>query len=176
MIRRLRLLVSAVLFAVLGAAAGRLAADFRRQRAAGEEPRLNPDRVELRPRDVVPGIVAAMRVSGRPWSWLHIPPWLAAFAVNFGIAAYARELAPLGRAAGIDIGGADLGGADPGGTQMGDAGDAAADAVADGWPDAAEASSTAGNGGSARPDAGPADERPAAAEPSSESGFTAFAQ
>ena len=161
MIRRLRLLVSAVLFAVLGAAAGRLAADFRRQRAAGEQPHIDLDRVELRPRDVVPGIVAAMRVSGRPWSWLHIPPWLAAFTVNFCIAAWGRELGPLGRAAGIN---------------MGDVDDAAAGDEAEAWPGAPAEPATAGNGGPAGPDADPSDERPAAPGAAPESGFTSSAQ
>lgn len=93
MLDRLRQFAIAVIFGVLGAIAGRLAADFRRQQAAGEQP--SPpslDGINLKPQDVVPGIVAAMRVTNRPWSWLHIPPWFAAFAVNFGVVAFAREL------------------------------------------------------------------------------------
>ena len=99
MARRLRTLLFALLFAVLGAVAGRVANDIRRQRAAGEQPRLDLDGINLRPRDIAPGVVAAMRVSSRPWSLLHIPPWMAAFSVNFAIAAFARELGPLGRMA-----------------------------------------------------------------------------
>ncbi len=99
MIRRLRTLLFALLFAVLGAVAGRVASDIRRQQAAGEEPQLNLDGINLRPRDIAPGVVAAMRVSSRPWSLLHIPPWMAAFSINFAIAAFARELGPLGRMA-----------------------------------------------------------------------------
>ena len=98
MFRRLRQLIVAVLFGVLGAAAGRAFVDLRRQQEAGEQPSLSSlslDRINVRPQDVVPGIVAAMRVTNRPWSWLHIPPWIAAFAVNFGLVAFARELGSL---------------------------------------------------------------------------------
>ena len=93
MMRRLRQFVIAVIFGALGAVAGRLAADFRRQQAAGEPPSPpNLDGINVKPQDIVPGIVAAMRMTSRPWSWLHIPPWFAAFAVNFGILAFADEL------------------------------------------------------------------------------------
>jgi hypothetical protein len=98
MFRRLRQLIVAVLFGVLGAAAGRAFVDLRRQQEAGEQPSvssLSLDRINVRPQDVVPGIVAAMRVTNRPWSWLHVPPWIAAFAVNFGLVAFARELGSL---------------------------------------------------------------------------------
>ena len=99
MFRRLRTLLFALLFAAMGAVAGRVVSDIRRQQAAGEEPRLNLDGINLRARDIAPGVVAAMRVSSRPWSLLHIPPWMAAFSVNFAIGAFARELGPLGRMA-----------------------------------------------------------------------------
>ena len=98
MFRRLRQLVIAVIFGVLGAAAGRAFVDLRRQRQSGEPsetPTLSLDRISVRPQDVAPGIVAAMRVTNRPWSWLHIPPWLAAFAINFALVAFARELASM---------------------------------------------------------------------------------
>ena len=36
-----------------------------------------------------------MRVRDRPWSWLHIPSWLAAFAVNFAVAAVGSDLQKL---------------------------------------------------------------------------------
>ncbi len=104
MFRRLRLLIAAVLFAALGAIAGRVVADIRRQQAAGEPPHLDIDRITVRPRDIAPGVVAAMRVSGRPWSWLHVPPWLAAFGVNFAITAFAREFTSPGSADDGDIG------------------------------------------------------------------------
>jgi hypothetical protein len=43
----------------------------------------------------MPGLVAALRVHDRPWSFLHIPSWLAAFTVNFAFTALGRELGPL---------------------------------------------------------------------------------
>lgn len=92
MLRTLRNAVLAVIFAALGAAAGRIAADLRRQIAAGQEPRIDLDRIDVRGRDVVPGLVAAMRVRSGPWSYLHVPAWLAAFTVNFVLAAFAGEL------------------------------------------------------------------------------------
>ena len=98
MFRRLSQFIVAVTFGVLGAAAGRAFVDLRKQQQAGEEstlPTLSLDRINVRPQDVAPGVVAAMRVTSRPWSWLHIPPWLAAFAINFGLVAFARELHSL---------------------------------------------------------------------------------
>ncbi|MEE8337098.1 MAG: hypothetical protein V3R95_03470 [Dehalococcoidia bacterium] len=98
MFRRLSQFVVAVTFGVLGAAAGRAFVDLRKQQQAGEQPALpalSLDRIKVRPQDVAPGVVAAMRVTSRPWSWLHIPPWLAAFAINFGLVAFARELNSL---------------------------------------------------------------------------------
>ena len=103
MFRHLRLMIAAVLFAALGAVAGRVVADIRRQQAAGETPHLYVDRITVRPRDIAPGVVAAMRVSGPPWSWLHVPPWMAAFGVNFAIAAFGGEFASLGLAGGGDL-------------------------------------------------------------------------
>jgi hypothetical protein len=100
MLRRLRSLLLIALGAVAGALAGRLAAELRRRSEAGEElggalgsVSLNPR--TLSPRELVPGIVAAVRVRDVPWSYLHLPSWLAALAVNFGTAALARELAQL---------------------------------------------------------------------------------
>lgn len=100
MLRRLRSLLLIALGAVAGALAGRLAAELRRRSEAGEKlggaldsVSLNPR--TLSPRELVPGIVAAVRVRDVPWSYLHLPSWLAALAVNFGAAALARELAQL---------------------------------------------------------------------------------
>lgn len=98
MLAKLRQFVIAVIFGVLGAVVGRLVSDFRRQQAAGEPPSPpNLDGIDIKPQDVVPGIVAAMRVTSRPWSWFHIPPWLAAFAVNFCVVAFAGELRSIER-------------------------------------------------------------------------------
>ncbi len=98
MFRRISQFIVAVTFGVLGAAAGRAFVELRKQQQAGEQltaSSLSLDRITVRPQDVAPGIVAAMRVTSRPWSWLHIPPWLAAFAINFGLVAFARELSSL---------------------------------------------------------------------------------
>ena len=107
MFRRLRTLVLVLIFAVLGAVAGRVAADMRRQSEAGQQPRVDLDAINLRPQDVVPGLVAAMRVRNRPWSFLHIPAWFAALCVNFGVAAVGRDLGAMRRMAagfGLDLG------------------------------------------------------------------------
>ncbi len=93
--RRVFTIVFTLLAAVAGAFAGRFAADMRRQPSTDhlDEPDSPPN--SIRPRDVVPGLIAALRVGDRPWSFLHIPPWLAAFAVNFGLGALAGDLEPL---------------------------------------------------------------------------------
>src|SRR5690606_26043454 len=79
--------------AIAGAAAGRAFAEARRRAEAGEDPTaIDLDSVRLRPQDLVPGVVAAFRVREAPWSWLHVPAWLAAFAVNFGASALAGDL------------------------------------------------------------------------------------
>jgi hypothetical protein len=91
--RRIRTLIFVIIAAVGGAILGRMAADARRQREAGES--FQPGAVQLKPQDLIPGIVAAMRVRDRPWSWLHIPSWLAAFAVNFAVGAIGSDLQRL---------------------------------------------------------------------------------
>ena len=95
MISRLLAIIFAVVAAVLGAALGKAAANARRQAQAGEAVRLDIEAVSVRPKDVMPGLVAALRVRDRPWSFLHVPSWFAAFAVNFAFAALGRELGPL---------------------------------------------------------------------------------
>ena len=95
MFRRIRGFIFAIAFAVLGAVLGRVVARLRRQAQAGEAMRLDMDAITIRPKDVIPGIIAAMRVRERPWSFLHLPSWLAAFSVNFAFAALAREFGPL---------------------------------------------------------------------------------
>ncbi|MPZ99850.1 MAG: hypothetical protein GEU80_11045 [Dehalococcoidia bacterium] len=108
--RRLRTLVFVLLAAIAGAAAGRLFAEARRRAEAGEDPTaIDLESVRLRPQDVVPGVVAAFRVGEAPWSWLHVPTWLAAFAVNFGAAALAGDLQKI-RATFEESGLADFGG------------------------------------------------------------------
>ncbi len=96
MLRRLRNLILVIIFAALGAVAGRVAAEARSRQRAGQEPAgVDLAAITLRPRDVIPGIAVAMRVGRRPWSFLHIPPWLAAFATNFGVAMYGSEIESL---------------------------------------------------------------------------------
>ncbi len=154
MFRRLRLLVATVLFAALGALAGRIIADIRRQQAAGETPHLDIDSITLRPRDIAPGVVAAMRVNGPPWSWLHAPPWLAAFAVSFATAAFAREFGPRRRGGHGEV--APIEPAEPAPAWSAAAPESATDDTANGTPAAGED--------------GPA------TEPAAGSGFTAFTQ
>ncbi|MDA1062470.1 MAG: hypothetical protein O2895_06150 [Chloroflexi bacterium] len=98
MFRKLRIVLIAVGFAVLGAAAGRLAADLRRRREQGEPLEITREAAMPRPQEVVPGLVAALRVRDRPWVYLQIPGWFAAFAVNFAFSALGRELRPFARA------------------------------------------------------------------------------
>ena len=93
MLRGLRNLILVIVFAALGAVAGRVAAEARSRQRAGQQPAdIDLAAITLRPRDVVPGIAVAMRVGRRPWSFLHVPPWIAAFATNFGVAMYGSEI------------------------------------------------------------------------------------
>jgi len=103
MLRALRVVVLGVAGAVAGALGGHIAADIRRQLEAGLSPSIDPARIELRPRDVVPGLLAALRSGDRPWSYLHIPAWFVAFAVNFALGAFSEELEPVRKAAGLDL-------------------------------------------------------------------------
>ncbi|MEZ4553926.1 MAG: hypothetical protein R3B59_08465 [Dehalococcoidia bacterium] len=94
---RLFKILFAVAAGVAGALAGRYVARLRHKPAHEFEAEAQGALSEpaLRPRDVIPGLIAALRVHDRPWSYLHIPAWLAAFAVNFGLAAAGREFGPL---------------------------------------------------------------------------------
>ncbi len=96
----LRSVVLTLIFALLGAAAGRAFAEQRRRSEEGE-----PDLMDEGPeavlevalaqptaQELVPGLVAATRVGHRPWSFLGIPPWAAAFAVNFLVTALGGSL------------------------------------------------------------------------------------
>jgi hypothetical protein len=92
-VKRIRTIVLIILAAVLGALAGRAFAEMRERREAGLDPAgLDPSRIRLRPQEVVPGVVAGFRMGDAPWSWLHIPGWMAAFAVNFAGVALSRDL------------------------------------------------------------------------------------
>lgn len=100
-LRRLRSALLIVLAAVVGALLGRLATELRHRSETGEEltgalHEISLDPRTLSPRELVPGIVAAVRVHDVPWSYLHVPPWLAALSVNCGAAVLARELAQIG--------------------------------------------------------------------------------
>jgi hypothetical protein len=96
MLRRLRFLFFVALAAVAGAVAGRIAAEARRRQEAGESPAgLDLSKITIRVQDLVPGAVAAVRVRDTPWSWLHVPSWLAAFAVNFAVAAVGGDFSRL---------------------------------------------------------------------------------
>ena len=98
MIRRLRRAILIVVYALAGAVGGRIAMDLRRRYARGEPLEVRLDAGMLRPQEIVPGLIAALRVRDQPWSYLHIPSWFAAFAVNFAISALGRELQPLAEA------------------------------------------------------------------------------
>lgn len=96
MLRRIRSLVFVMVAAAAGAFLGRLALNARQRMEAGEPATaIDPASMSLRVQDVVPGLVAAFRVKDAPWSWFHIPSWLAAFAVNFGMGALGGDLARL---------------------------------------------------------------------------------
>ncbi len=100
MLRRLYPLLLIALGAIAGALAGRITAELRRRAETGEELSGALDQISLNPRtlsprELVPGIVAAVRVRDVPWCYLNLPPWMAAMSVNFGTAALAHELAQL---------------------------------------------------------------------------------
>ena len=96
----LRSVVLTLIFALLGAAAGRAFAEQRRRAEEGEPDLLDegPEAVlevalaQPTVQEIVPGLVAATRVRHRPWSFLGIPPWAAAFAVNFLVTAMGGSL------------------------------------------------------------------------------------
>ncbi len=100
--RRVLSLLFALGCAILGAAAGRAIVRWREDTAAGREPSIDLASLRPTPREVLPGLVAALRVHDQPWSYLHIPSWLAAFAVNAALGGLSKELAPLLRMFGMD--------------------------------------------------------------------------
>jgi len=96
MFRRLRSLAFILLGAALGAALGRVALEARQNVERGDPPAaVDLEHITLRLQDVVPGLVAAFRVSDAPWSWFHIPGWMAAFVVNFGVGAVGGDITRL---------------------------------------------------------------------------------
>jgi len=100
-VRFIRTILGAVIAAALGVVLGRLVAGLRREAQGEEAMALDAAALVPQPQDIVPGLVAALRVSDAPWSALHVPPWLAAFAVNFALTALGSELAPWLRTFGI---------------------------------------------------------------------------
>jgi hypothetical protein len=101
--RFVRNVLAALIFAALGVVAGRALERWRRPPTHGLAAPTPIDFADLqpRPRDLMPGLIAALRVRDEPWSYLHIPSWLAAFTVNFAVVALSRELGPLLSALGL---------------------------------------------------------------------------
>ncbi len=90
--RHLRKFIMIGLAAVVGSVLGRYASQVHARIEAGEDPLGADFEFDIRPQEIVPGVVAAFRVGEPPWSWLHVPAWLAAFATNFTIAAVGGDL------------------------------------------------------------------------------------
>lgn len=90
--RHLRNLILIGIAAVVGSALGRYAAQMHARIDAGEDPLGADFEFDLRPQELVPGVVAAFRIGEPPWSWFHVPAWLAAFATNFAVAAVGGDL------------------------------------------------------------------------------------
>lgn len=99
--RFIRTVLGALIAAALGAVLGRLVAGLRREAQGDEAMAFDAASLAPSPQEFVPGLVAALRVQDAPWSALHVPPWLAAFAVNFALAAVGRELGPVLRTFGF---------------------------------------------------------------------------
>ena len=74
-----------VLLARLGAIENQMAV-VRAQSGQVDEETLGRFQAETNRLMAAEAEVAALRVGDRPWSYLHIPPWLAAFVVNFAVA------------------------------------------------------------------------------------------
>lgn len=93
MVGRLRSLVLIALAAGAGAVVGRWVVEARARVEAGEDPLgIDVRDLQVRPQDVIPGIMAGFRVGEPPWSWLHLPGWLVAFGANFLTAAVGGDL------------------------------------------------------------------------------------
>jgi hypothetical protein len=90
--RHLRNFILIGLAAVVGSALGRYAAQMHARIDAGDDPLGAEFDFEIRPQELVPGVVAAFRVGEPPWSWFNVPAWMAAFATNFAVAAVGGDL------------------------------------------------------------------------------------
>lgn len=121
--RRLRSVLYVLVAAVLGAVIGRLAFQARERIDAGQPiESVNLAAAQPRVQDVIPGLVAAFRVQDAPWSWFHIPGWLAALAVNAAVGAVGGDFTSLRERAermafdfaGLDARDFGLGGSDAG--------------------------------------------------------------
>jgi len=80
------------LAAAIGSVLGRYAAQMHARIDAGEDPLGGEFEFDIRPQELVPGVVAAFRVGEPPWSWLNVPGWLASFGTNFVVAAVGGDL------------------------------------------------------------------------------------
>ena len=93
MFRRSRNLILVVIAACAGALIGRWVAEARARLDRGEDPlALDLNDLQVRPQDIIPGVVAAFRVGEPPWSWFRLPGWLAAFGTNFVTSAIGGDL------------------------------------------------------------------------------------
>ena len=112
MLGRLRKFALIIIAAGAGVLIGRLAAKVRAGSETGEDPlRIDTSDLEISPKDMAPGVIAALRVGDPPWSWLHIPGWLAAFGTNFAVTAVGGDMDRLRQVAeeyGLSVLGLDL--------------------------------------------------------------------
>lgn len=114
MLRRIRAVLMVLVFATIGAVVGKVIAEVRRRQEAGEDVSgIDVREIRVKPADLVPGLVAAVRVHDQPWSWLRIPSWMAAMIVNAAVGAVGGNIARLremGERAAFDLTGVDLSG------------------------------------------------------------------
>lgn len=112
MVRRIRSVVFVLIAAAVGAVLGRLIAEARQRQEAGEDiAAIDVREIRVRAADLVPGLVAAVRVHDQPWSWMRIPSWMAALSVNMAVGAVGGNIARLremGERAAFDLAGVEL--------------------------------------------------------------------
>ena len=100
MLGRLRKFALIIFAAGAGVLIGRWAAKVRARSESGENPlKMDISDLEINPQDMAPGVIAAFRVGEPPWSWLHVPGWVAAFGTNFAVTAVGGDLDHLRRIA-----------------------------------------------------------------------------